>query len=212
MYDPMVAKLIVWDVDRETATARMLRALEEYDVGGVTTLIPFHKALLATKQWRNAETCRDLVEDVTWLKSLAPEAPPAVPPPAEEEPEEKVERDYTVEVDSRRFNVKVIGPPPAAGVVAGSNSVARPAPRRERSAGASADGAASGALVSPLQGTVLRVNVKQGQEVEEGAVVCVIEAMKMENEITAPMAGKVEELRVSEGAAISAGAAIAVIK
>jgi acetyl-CoA/propionyl-CoA carboxylase biotin carboxyl carrier protein len=214
MYDPMVAKLIVWDVDREAATARMLRALEEYDVGGITTLIPFHKALLATKQWRKAETCRDLVEDTKWLKSLAPEAPTPAPAAAEEEPEQKVERDYTVEVDSRRFTVKVIGPPPVGGgVAAGSNSAsARPAPRRERSGGPSGNGAAGGALVSPLQGTVLRVDVEKGQEVEAGAVVCVIEAMKMENEITAPVAGKVEELSVSAGAAIAAGDAIAVIK
>ena len=112
MYDPMVAKLIVWDSDREAATARMLRALDEYEIGGITTLIPFHKALLATKQWRNAETCRDLVEDAKWLKSLAPEEPaPAAAP--RRRPTEKVERDYTVEVDSRRFTVKVIGPPPA---------------------------------------------------------------------------------------------------
>jgi acetyl-CoA/propionyl-CoA carboxylase biotin carboxyl carrier protein len=210
MYDPMVAKLIVWDTDRETATARMLRALDEYEIGGITTLIPFHKALLATKQWRNAETCRDLVEDAKWLKSLAPEAP--APPAAEEEAQEKVERDYTVEVDSRRFTVKVIGPPPQGGAVAaGTNSAAgRAAPRRDRAGGASADGA-GGALVSPLQGTVLRVNVEQGQEVEAGAVVCVIEAMKMENEITAPVSGKVEELSVSEGAAIAAGDAIAKI-
>ena len=212
MYDPMVAKLIVWDVDREAATARMLRALDEYEVGGVTTLIPFHKALLATKQWQNAETCRDLVEDTNWLKSLAPEAPaPPAPAAEDEQAEDKVERDYTVEVDSRRFTVKVIGPPPeGGGVAAGTNSVSRAAPRRAR--GASADGAGSGSLVSPLQGTVLRVNVKKGDDVEAGAVVCVIEAMKMENEITAPVAGKVEELSVSEGAAVAAGDAIALIK
>ena len=213
MYDPMVAKLIVWDVDREAATARMLRALGEYEVGGVTTLIPFHQALLSTKQWRNGETCRDLVEDMKWLKSLAPEAPAAAAP-AEEEPAEKVERDYTVEVDSRRFTVKVIGPPPiGGGVSAGSNSASsRPAPRRERAGGASANGTAGGAVVSPLQGTVLRVDVEKGQEVEAGAVVCVIEAMKMENEITAPVSGKVEELSVSAGAAITTGDAIAVIR
>jgi len=212
MYDPMVAKLIVWDADREAATARMLRALDEYEIGGLTTLIPFHKALLSSKQWRNAETCRDLVEDPKWLKSLAPEAPAAVAT-AEEgaEEQEKLERDYTVEVDSRRFNVKVIGPPPTGGgVTAGTNSTgARPAPRRERSGGGS--GAADGTLVSPLQGTVLRVNVEKGQEVEAGAVVCVIEAMKMENEITATVAGKVQELNVSEGASVSAGDALATI-
>ena len=77
MYDPMVAKLIVWDADREAATARMLRALDEFEIGGLTTLIPFHKALLRSEQWQRGETCRDLVEDPKWLKSLAPE--PAAP-------------------------------------------------------------------------------------------------------------------------------------
>ena len=72
MYDPMVAKLIVWDVDREHATRRMLRALGEYEVGGLTTLIPFHEAILATEQWAKGETCRDLMEDREWLKSTAP--------------------------------------------------------------------------------------------------------------------------------------------
>src|SRR5579862_905507 len=77
MYDPMVAKLIVWDVDREQATARMLRALGEYEIGGLKTLMPFHKAIMASRQWANAETCRDLIEDKKWLKSL--EVPPPEP-------------------------------------------------------------------------------------------------------------------------------------
>ncbi len=84
MYDPMVAKLIVWDLDREKATARMLRALGEYEIGGITTLVPFHQALLATKQWANGETCRDLTEDPKWLKSLAPED--RCPPPVARRP------------------------------------------------------------------------------------------------------------------------------
>src|SRR4051795_6618723 len=71
MYDPMVAKLIVWDADREKATKRMLRALAEYEIGGLKTLIPFHVALLQTEQWANGETCRDLLEDREWLKALA---------------------------------------------------------------------------------------------------------------------------------------------
>ena len=75
MYDPMVAKLIVWDVDREHATRRMIRALGEYEIGGLTTLIPFHEAILATEQWRNGETCRDLMEDRDWLKSLKARGP-----------------------------------------------------------------------------------------------------------------------------------------
>jgi acetyl-CoA/propionyl-CoA carboxylase biotin carboxyl carrier protein len=208
-YDPMIAKLVVWDRDREAATARMLRALDEFEIGGLTTLIPFHQALLRSEQWQRAETCRDLVEDPKWLKSLAPQEPPAS---AGGEEAEKLERDYTVEVNDRRFSVKVIGPPPAGGAVAaGANSTgARAAPRRERSSSGT-DGA-SGTLVSPLQGTVLKVAVDKGQEVEAGAVICVIEAMKMENEITAPVAGKVEELSVTEGASIATGEQIAVIK
>ena len=68
IYDPMVAKLIVWDADREQATRRMLRALAEYEIEGLKTLIPFHRALLATEQWARGETCRDLLEDRDWLK------------------------------------------------------------------------------------------------------------------------------------------------
>jgi acetyl-CoA/propionyl-CoA carboxylase biotin carboxyl carrier protein len=209
LYDPLIGKLIVADVDRATATARMLRALDEFEIEGVTTLIPFHKALLRTEQWARGETCRDLVEDKSWLKSLAPDAPA---PPAEDEAEDAkeaaVERDYTVEVDSRRFAVKVIGPPTAA--AATNSSTPRRAPRRERSA-SSQDGAGE-TLLSPIQGTVLRVDVKKGQKVDSGAVVCVIEAMKMENEITAHRSGKIEELNVSEGSSIGSGEMIAVIK
>src|SRR6202044_1923962 len=80
MYDPMVAKLIVWDSDREQATARMIRALNEYEITELTTLIPFHSAILATEQWANAETCRELIEDREWLKSTAPE-PTIAPTP-----------------------------------------------------------------------------------------------------------------------------------
>ncbi len=92
MYDPMVSKLIVWDVDREAATQRMIRALEEYEIEGLTTLIPFHDALLKTEQWANAETCKDLVEDKDWLKSTAPDPAPAPPTGDDGEPLETVEQ------------------------------------------------------------------------------------------------------------------------
>jgi len=211
LYDPMIAKLIVSAVNREAATARMLRALDEFEIEGVTTLIPFHKALLRSKQWRRGETCRDLIEDPKWLKSLEPE--PAAPAEETTEDEEKVERDYTVEVSGRRFDVKVIGPPAAPDAVSANSAGAKRSPRRERAGarGATQDGA-SEILVSPLQGTVLRVNVSKGEQVESGTIVCVIEAMKMENEITAHRSGKVEELNVSEGSSIGSGEAIAVIK
>jgi acetyl-CoA/propionyl-CoA carboxylase, biotin carboxylase, biotin carboxyl carrier protein len=207
LYDPMIAKLIVWDVDRQASTRRMLRALGEFEIGGLKTLVPFHRALLATEQWARGETCRDLVEDRDWLKQLAFPAPQKA---AEEEPEEEtVERDYAVEVSGRKFEVKVIGAPFAPNGAAPTGA-ARKAPRRERKSG-SGGGGAPGALISPIQGTVLRVAVEQGATVEEGALVCVIEAMKMENEITAPSAGTVEELGVSEGGSVATGDTIAVI-
>ncbi len=215
MYDPMVAKLIVWDVDREQATARMIRALREYQIEGLKTLLPFHDAILQTEQWARAETCRDLIEDRNWLKTLAFPKPEGEAG-AEAEEDEKVEQAYTVEVSGKRFDVKVIGPPPAAGLNGGAPTAVaaaagtRRAPRRER---ASAGGGAGGGdtLSSPLQGTVLKVAVEQGAEVEEGTLVCVIEAMKMENEITAHKSGTVAELPIAVGASVASGDKLAVI-
>ncbi|MGH2981311.1 MAG: acetyl-CoA carboxylase biotin carboxylase subunit [Solirubrobacterales bacterium] len=210
MYDPMVAKLIVWDADRKLATRRMLRALEEYEIDGLTTLIPFHSAILATEQWANGETCRDLLEDPDWLKSTEPRpAPdPAAPGRDAEEAagEDSVARGYKVEVEGKLFDVRVFGPP---GADRSASGMRRP-PKRERKA--AGGGGAGEELISPLQGSVLRVAVEQGAEVEEGALICVIEAMKMENEITAHRSGAVSELKVSEGGSVSSGDVLAVIK
>jgi acetyl-CoA/propionyl-CoA carboxylase, biotin carboxylase, biotin carboxyl carrier protein len=205
LYDPMISKLIVWDVDRVASTRRMLRALGEYEIEGVKTLIPFHRALLASEQWANGETCRDLLEDKAWLQELAFPSTPQ----AEQDEDETVEREYAVEVSGRKFDVKVIGTP-IAGTPNGAAPATRKAPRRERKSGAGGD--APGELISPIQGTVLRVAVEQGAQVDQGALICVIEAMKMENEITAPSAGTVEELGVSEGGSISTGDRIALIR
>jgi len=211
MYDPMVAKLIVWDVDREQATRRMIRALDEYEVGGVTTLIPFHKTLLATEQWANGETCRDLVGDRDWLKQLA-SAETAEKAVNAEDDGEQVARDYKVEVGGKLFDVKVIGEAvgaPAAASGAGAG-LKRP-PKRERSGGG-ASSAPGNDLVSPLQGNVFKVPVEEGQEVAAGDLVCVIEAMKMENEITAHKPGKVTKLAAKEGAAVNSGDLLATIE
>ncbi len=210
MYDPMVAKLIVWDADRAQATQRMLRALGEYEIEGLKTLIPFHQALLATEQWSRGETCRDLVEDRKWLKTLAFPAP-GDSAAAEENPEDTVEQAYTVEVSGKRFDVRVLGPPFAgAGAAAGNGASAAPAPPK-RAQRKTTSGGGPDTLPSPLQGNMWKVLVKQGDTVEEGQLLCIIEAMKMENEITAHKAGTIVELPITEGAAIQAGAPIATI-
>jgi acetyl-CoA/propionyl-CoA carboxylase biotin carboxyl carrier protein len=236
-YDPMVAKLIVWDADRAQATQRMLRALREYEIAGLTTLIPFHQALLASEQWSRGETCRDLLEDPEWLKGIAASAPAAgagaatagaagaaAPgagagaggadgsPPA-------VERSYTVEVSGKRFEVNVIGPPAGNGAgvalgpgVAQPQAPSRKSPRRARAG--SDDGGGSGGpdvLTSPLQGNLWKVLVKRGDAVQAGQLICIIEAMKMENEITAHKSGVIAELPIAEGQPIAAGEPIATI-
>jgi acetyl-CoA/propionyl-CoA carboxylase biotin carboxyl carrier protein len=221
MYDPMVAKLIVWDADRAQATRRMLRALDEYEIEGLKTLIPFHKALLRTEQWAKGETCRDLLEDRAWLKTLATDqrsmgSPIGQQPGAGvdvEEEREKLEQTYTVEVSGRRFDVKVIGPPVPPSIGSGVNGSSPAAPRApRRSARKSSAAGGPDTLSSPLQGNMWKVLVKQGDTVAEGQLLCIIEAMKMENEITAHKAGTIAELPISEGASIAAGAPIATIK
>jgi acetyl-CoA/propionyl-CoA carboxylase, biotin carboxylase, biotin carboxyl carrier protein len=223
MYDPMVAKLIVWDADRAQATKRMLRALGEFEIEGLKTLIPFHQALLGTDQWARGETCRDLLEDKKWLKTLAFGAPERGDTTAEDEPE-MVEQTYTVEVSGKRFDVRVLDPPPVGGGVgatsngassasAGRSSIGKAPKRAQRrsSARRSTSSGGSDTLPSPLQGNMWKVLVKQGDTVEEGQLLCIIEAMKMENEITAHKAGTIAELPIVEGAAIQAGAPIATI-
>jgi acetyl-CoA/propionyl-CoA carboxylase biotin carboxyl carrier protein len=218
MYDPLVAKLIVWDADRAQATARMLRALGEFEIEGLKTLIPFHQALLESEQWRRGETCRDLLEDRQWLKALAfATAEPGAAGKDAEAESQTVEQSYTVEVSGKRFDVRVLGPAGGAGGVGGASNGAVPAdtalaraPRRSRRSEASA-GDGPDTLVSPLQGNMWKVLVKQGDTVEEGQLLCIIEAMKMENEITAHKAGTISELPIVEGAAIQAGAPIATI-
>jgi len=211
MYDPMVAKLIVWDSDREHATRRMRRALAEYEVGGLTTLIPFHDAILATEQWERGETCRDLLSDPDWLASLseAEGAPSGDEGEVEDAGREREESEYDVEVDGRLLRVRVIGESPGTGQRAGG--LRRP-PRREQSAGGADSSAASESLISPIQGTVLKVAVSEGAEVSEGDLVCVVEAMKMENELVAHRSGTVGALNVSEGGSIGTGEVIAVIE
>ncbi|MCW2998244.1 MAG: acetyl-CoA carboxylase biotin carboxylase subunit [Solirubrobacterales bacterium] len=205
LYDPMVSKLIVWDADREQATARMLRALGEYEIEGLKTLIPFHTALLQREEWATGDTCHDLLEDKDWLKTLAFEKVERV----EDDEDEKVTKDYLVEVGGKRFDVKVIGEAFAGGAVAaGPAANGRKPSRGERKKAA---GGGPDLLESPLQGNMWKVLVKQGDEVTEGQLICIIEAMKMENEITAHKAGTISELHIEEGQAINSGAPIATI-
>jgi acetyl-CoA/propionyl-CoA carboxylase biotin carboxyl carrier protein len=218
MYDPMIGKLIVWDSDRASATRRMVRALGEYEIEGLKTLLPFHTAILQTDQWDGAETCRDLIEDRAWLKTLAF---PKAEKPVEGELA-KTEHQYTVEVSGKRFEVNVFGAPPAGRLSGVASPTDRhPAGRRaahrattnrvDRKGTSPTSGQADNALLSPLQGTIFKVLVENGQSVQEGDLICVIEAMKMENEIAAHKTGTVTELNAVIGEAAQTGDVLALI-
>jgi acetyl-CoA/propionyl-CoA carboxylase biotin carboxyl carrier protein len=200
VYDPLIAKLIVHGVDREHARRRMLRALDEFVIAGPATLIGFHKALLAHDCFIRAESCNGLVESDELAEQVRALDGAAAPPRAE--PGRTVVRARAVEVDGRRFDVRLVDPePPWAGLA------------RRRAERVRAGGAATGrdAVVSPMQGTVLSVAVADGDEVEAGRVICIVEAMKMENEVVAPHAGTVTELAVTPGQGIGAGHVICVL-
>jgi acetyl-CoA/propionyl-CoA carboxylase biotin carboxyl carrier protein len=201
LYDPLVAKLVVWDTDRERARRRMLRALEEYVVEGVTTLLGFHRALLEHPCFVAGETCFGLVESDS-LAARAVELSSAsarAPSGGARLQEEHVE----VELDGRRFDVALLRPEPPHAELARR--------RRGRAGGGTHHAAAREAVVSPMQGTVLAVEVADGDEVREGQVICVVEAMKMENEITAHRRGTVTGLSIAAGAAVTTGQVICVV-
>jgi acetyl-CoA/propionyl-CoA carboxylase biotin carboxyl carrier protein len=209
-YDNLVGKLIVWGRDRDVAIARMLRALDELEVGGIATTVPADKAILAHPDFRAGEHSTKWVEDRLDLSEV--HAVPAVPADgAEHEP--KVRRDVDVEVNGKRFGVTVWVPESqAAAAVASGGAGARVATKRRRSAAASGGGAGSGDVTVPMQGTIVKVLVAPGDTVDVGQTVCVLEAMKMENNIAAEKAGTVKELRVEAGQSVGSGDVIATIE
>jgi acetyl-CoA/propionyl-CoA carboxylase biotin carboxyl carrier protein len=209
IYDPMVAKLIVWDVDRESARRRMIRALDEYVIEGPATLIPFHRWLLGLDEWIAGGACHAVVADLAERPAPIPppgDAAPALPADEAPEPEPTSERRFTAEVGGRRLEV-TLRYPEGDGVPATAPRGRKPKAKRERAGGAPAGSADH--VVTPMQGTVLKLLVEAGQPIEAGQVVCIVEAMKMENEISAPRAGTVRELHVGEGQSVAAGAVIA---
>ncbi len=202
LYDPLVAKLIVHGVDREHARRRMLRALDEYEIGGITTLLGFHRALLEHPCFVEGATCHGVVESEE-LAARAEELSirPSVVSAAGNGAPTRARR-LSLEVDGKRYEVEALVPEPP---------YAELARRRQERARGGAHTGAKDAVVTPMQGTVLAVEVAEGEEVEAGQVICIVEAMKMENEITAHRSGRVTELAVAQGQAVANGQPICVI-
>jgi acetyl-CoA/propionyl-CoA carboxylase biotin carboxyl carrier protein len=202
LYDPLIAKLCVHGVDREHARRRMLRALGEYEIGGVTTLVGFHRALLDHDCFAAGETCRGVIESEE-LAERAEQLSHLTTSIAGASDGRVRERIVQAEVDGRRFEVKLLVPEPAHAELARR--------RRDRESQGAHHGAARDAIVTPMQGTVIAVEVAEGDEVEAGQVVCVVEAMKMENEIVSPRAGVISNLSIEAGQAVSSGQVICLV-
>jgi acetyl-CoA/propionyl-CoA carboxylase, biotin carboxylase, biotin carboxyl carrier protein len=201
LYDPMIAKVIVHGVDREHARRRMLRALDEFEIGGVTTLLGFHRALLGHPCFVDGATCHGVVES----EKLAQDAERLSHQTAHVAASDGRLRGRVtaVELDGRRFDVSVLVPEPPW---------AELAERRRRRTAAGVGGAVGrDAIVSPMQGTVLSVQVADGDPVSAGQVICVVEAMKMENEVHALREGIVTELSVQPGEPVGTGQVICLV-
>ena len=201
-FDSMLAKLIVWGPDRETALRRSARALSEYTVEGLPTVIPFDQAIVAdpafTAEDGNFGVYTKWIEE-EWDNQLPVHDDSTDAEATEAEPSQI----HTVEIDGRRIEVAL----PASFGING-------APRKKKKRkGSGAKAAVSGdAVTSPMQGTVIKVNVEEGQEIAEGEVLLVLEAMKMENPVKAHKAGTVTGLAVEAGASTTKGSVLLEIK
>jgi acetyl-CoA/propionyl-CoA carboxylase biotin carboxyl carrier protein len=198
-YDNLMAKLVVWGADRESAISRGRRALKEFEVQGVSTTIPAHLTVLDHEDFIEGRHHTKWMEEVVALDGRDPGAAPSLP-----EEEELTKRDLTVEVGGRRFRVSYWAPEPA---VAGQ---VRRRPPKLSASGPS--GVPDGVVSAPMQGTIVKVSVKAGDTVEAGDAICVLEAMKMENEVVSPADGDIVDLRVEPGDTVAAGQVIAIIK
>ncbi len=203
-YDSMIGKLIVWAADRDGARARMSRALAELELTGIPTTVPFHQLAMSNEQFAAGEHCTASVEREWDLSALTPQAPPD----AGEDPTGP-SREVTVEVAGRRLDVRVFGELGAAG----NPGTAPPARRTRRASERGGGGAvATEDLVAPMQGTVITYSVEEGDTVQTGDTVVVLEAMKMENTIAAHRDGVVTSLPHASGTTVESGAVLARIE
>jgi acetyl-CoA/propionyl-CoA carboxylase biotin carboxyl carrier protein len=214
-YDNLVGKLVVWAGDRDKAIARMLRALEEFEIVGIATTKPADIAILSHPDFAAATHSTKWVEETLDLSGVEAASPSTDAATADEEA--KVRRDVDVEVNGRRYSVAVwvpeVAPVAAASRATGGGGGGAIAarPRRSGSAAAAAAVGGSGKVAVPMQGTITKVLVAVGDTVEVGQAVCVLEAMKMENNINADKSGTVAEVKVSPGQSVGTGDIVIVI-
>ncbi|WP_245156031.1 biotin carboxylase N-terminal domain-containing protein [Nocardioides sp. 503] len=209
-FDSLIAKLIVSGRDRTQALERSRRALDEFVVDGMPTVIPFHRAVVSDPAYVGSSTPSGEGEFTVYTQWIETDFDNRITPYGGESAEaaEPVEtQKVVVEVDGRRL--EVVLPAGLGGISTGGGGAKKP----KRAAGKKAGAAASGdSVTSPMQGTIVKVSVEEGQEVAEGDVIVVMEAMKMEQPLKAHKAGTVTGLQAEVGATVTNGAVICELK
>jgi acetyl-CoA/propionyl-CoA carboxylase biotin carboxyl carrier protein len=209
-YDNLVAKVITWGGTREEARLRMLRALGETVIEGIATTIPADIAILSHPDFIDVSHSTTWVGSHLDLSSLPAPTTTIVPVDESAEAGPKVARDVDVEVNGKHFRVKLWVPESSS--LAGGPTASRPRPRPRKATAPSAGPAGSSENVTvPMQGTVIKMLVEVGDQVEAGQAICILEAMKMENHINTEVAGEVKELKVAAGDTVGAGDVVAII-
>ena len=205
-YDPLFAKLIVRGADRAGALGRLRRAISEFRVEGISTTLPFFTALLDDEVFVSGEYTTRYVEER--MEHLALERTEVV---RADSPTHKSVREVEAEVNGRLFKVRLYAE--GFGAPGGGGLQASGPPKRRGSSGAGRSAAAAeGAIVAPMQGTILRVLVEEGQEISADEPVCVLEAMKMESEVRATRDGTVSAVNVAAGQTVSSGEPLVVLE
>jgi acetyl-CoA/propionyl-CoA carboxylase biotin carboxyl carrier protein len=222
-YDSMIAKLVVHGGDREECLARARRALAEYEIEGIVTIVPFHRLMLTDERFVSGTHTTNYLDNEL-DRSRIVEAQERYGDTAETtaEDDEVVEREFTVEVNGKRFEVNLeerggfAAAAAAAEASSGSGSSGPKPRRRGGSSDGSSDGGASAAdgetIDAEMQGTILEVSVAEGDTVSAGDVICVLEAMKMENDVVAERGGTVKQVPIAEGQSVNQGDVLVVLE
>ncbi len=224
-YDNLVAKIIAHGRTRDEARARMLRALDETVIEGISTNISLHKAILGHPEFVEARHYTRFIEDDLDLTSLPSHTGRATPHPlhAQQAPAQ-LEQRVVVELGGKRFDVKVFVPESltARGSLQSGPAGQRPAPSlgkykpkaaiSTQAPAAAKTVAAPGHVTAPMQGTIVQIKVEEGQEVKAGDTLCILEAMKMENQIAAETSGRVKEVKCKVGDTVGAGDVLVILE
>ncbi|MBM7796395.1 acetyl/propionyl/methylcrotonyl-CoA carboxylase subunit alpha [Pseudoglutamicibacter cumminsii] len=207
-FDSMIAKLIVTGRTRQEAAERSRRALKEFEVDGMATVVPFHRAVMEDPAFIPEDEDKPFEVHTRWIETEFNNTikPYTKATPAEEDDEDI--QHYTVEVGGRRLEIAL---PASLGSGSGGSRAQHKPKRPKRARGGAAAAASGNDLTSPMQGTIVKVAVKDGEKVSEGDLIVVLEAMKMEQPITAHRDGVVKKLKASVGGTVSASEVLCTI-